>query len=144
MGHLYSTHFVWWPHDMNCELYLKDPSSLCHTRYHAGPGTFLCASPSSPHSWLLLPDVSALHCRSLALSQLALSLSKLPLSTPLPQFALTIIAYPFILVCLLCEWLAFDRVMRSAARLIGQIPKFSHVTSCTCWRFCAGSPSDSV
>src|SRR6218665_1310813 len=71
-----------------------------------------------------------------ALFQLVLHL---PLCTHLSQIALTI-AYPSIYsgfqsVLLAC----LDRILRSAARLIGQLPKFSHGTKCTCMMFCAGS-----
>ena len=56
----------------------------------------------------------------------------------LSQIALTI-AYPSFCARLAC----LDRIQRSAARLIGQIPS-SVMEQVTCRRFCAGSLSDSA
>src|SRR6218665_1803980 len=65
--------------------------------------------------------------QSLALFHLA---QQQPMCTLSSQFAWTI-AYPFTLACLLFALglASLSRVLRSAARLIGQIPKFGHVSS---------------
>ena len=89
------------------------------------PITYFCTSLASPWLRQLLSTASASHCRSLTLNwhcsyPCALFHDKiwleyrLSLNSGLPSVDLA---------CL-------DRILCSAARLIGQIPKFSHVTSC--------------